>query len=138
MKKTYNGQEKLEKDKGGLQQQIDEKEEEAKIRARKHESELNQERIKLESVNRKLNIHENQAEENKANLAMYYEQNLSKDKKISQMEIKLKDYKYRIQVLRKEKHDIENTYEHKLSTLQPEDLNNALRISGNTLESKNS
>jgi len=32
-----------------------------------------------------------------------YEQNINKDKKISQMEIKLKEYKYLIQVLRKEK-----------------------------------
>lgn len=49
-----------------------------------------------------------------------YEQLLAKDKKISQMEIKLKEYKYKIQLLRKEKQEIENTYEHKLSNLQPE------------------
>ena len=47
-----------------------------------------------------------------------YEQLLGKDKKMSQMEIKLKDYKYRIQVLRKEKQDLENSYENKLSVLQ--------------------
>jgi hypothetical protein len=52
------------------------------------------------------------------------------------MEIKLKDYKYRIQVLRKEKQDLENTYENKLNSMQPED--HALRISEQTLESKNS
>jgi len=56
-----------------------------KIKARKYESELNQERIKLESVNRKLNIFESQSEENKASLEGYYEQLLAKDKKISQM-----------------------------------------------------
>lgn len=50
-----------------------------------------------------------------------YEQLLAKDKKISQMEIKLKEYKYRIQLLRKEKQEIENTYENKLSNLQPEE-----------------
>lgn len=51
-----------------LQKIINEKEEDMKIKARKYESELNQERIKLESVNRKLNIFESQSEENKASL----------------------------------------------------------------------
>jgi hypothetical protein len=46
---------------------------------------------------------------------------IAKDKKISQMEVRLKDYKYRIQVLRKEKQDLESTYENKLSSLQPEE-----------------
>ena len=92
-----------------------------KIKARKYESELNQERIKLESVNRKLNIFESQSEENKASLEGYYEQLIAKDKKISQMEVRLKDYKYRIQVLRKEKQDLESTYENKLSSFQPEE-----------------
>lgn len=101
-----------------LQQVINEKEEEMKIKVRKYESQLNQERIKLESVNRKLNIFENQSEQNKASLEGYYEQLLAKDKKISQMEIKLKDYKYRIQVLRKEKQDLQHTYQNKLSHLQ--------------------
>ena len=50
------------------------------------------------------------------------------------MEVKLRDYKYRIQVLRKEKQDLENTYENKLSSLQPEQNN--LRISERTEESK--
>ena len=35
------------------------------------------------------------------------------------METKLKEYKYKIQVLRKEKQDIENTYENKISSMQP-------------------
>ena len=52
---------------------------------------------------------------------------MAKDKKISQMEVKLRDYKYRIQVLRKEKQDLENTYEHKFNHMQPEDQ--TLRIS---------
>lgn len=34
------------------------------------------------------------------------------------MEIKLKEYKYLIQVLRKEKIEIEQTYEHKLSNMK--------------------
>ena len=42
------------------------------------------------------------------------------------MEVKLRDYKYRIQVLRKEKQDLENTYQNKLHILVPEDN---LRIS---------
>ena len=46
------------------------------------------------------------------------------------MEVKLRDYKYRIQVLRKEKQDLENTYENKLSSIQPEDPN--IRISERT------
>lgn len=64
---------------------------------------------------------------------------LAKDKKISQMEIRLKDYKYRIQVLRKEKQDLESTYENKLSNLQPEEpAQPILSIRENTLESKES
>ena len=50
------------------------------------------------------------------------------------MEVKLRDYKYRIQVLRKEKQDLENTYEHKFNHMQPEDK--TLRISQRTEESK--
>jgi len=51
-----------------------------------------------------------------------YDQLLAKDKKMSHMEIKLKEYKHMIQVLRKEKQDMENNYESKLSSLQPEEV----------------
>lgn len=102
------------------------------MKARKYESELNQERIKGESVQRKLSILESRAEESKASMDGMYEQLLGKDKKISHMEIKLKEYKYKIQLLRKEKQDIENTYEHKLSHLQPEEP--SLRLSQQSQE----
>ena len=106
-----------------------------KIKARKYEVELNQERIKLESLNRKLTIFETKSDQNKSEMDNMYEQLLGKDKKMSQMEIKLKDYKYRIQVLRKEKQDLENSYENKLSVLQV-DQTNSIGKSQNTEEDK--
>ena len=64
---------------------------------------------------------EGQTTENKASMDKMYEQMLTKDKKISHMEIKLKEYKYRIQVLRKEKQEMEHNYEDKINNLQPEE-----------------
>jgi uncharacterized protein YlbG (UPF0298 family) len=51
-----------------------------------------------------------------------YEQLLSKDKKIVHMETKLKEYKYIIQVQKKEKQEIEESYERTINSLKPNEM----------------
>jgi hypothetical protein len=51
-----------------------------------------------------------------------YEQLLAKEKKNTHMETKLKEYKYMIQLLKKEKHDLEKTYENKINDMRFVDL----------------
>ena len=51
-----------------------------------------------------------------------YEQLLSKDKKIVHMETKLKEYKYIIQVQKKEKQEIEESYERTINSLKPTEI----------------
>lgn len=48
-----------------------------------------------------------------------YEQLLSKDKKIVHMETKLKEYKYIIQVQKKEKHELEESLDKAINNAKP-------------------
>lgn len=51
-----------------------------------------------------------------------YEQLLSKDKKIVHMETKLKEYKYIIQVQKKEKHELEVSLDKAINSANPVEI----------------
>lgn len=65
-------------------------------------------------MKRSLNLLETKAEENKKLMDDMYEKKMIQDGKIVQMEKKLKEYKHHIQYLKKEKIEMERTFENKI------------------------
>lgn len=68
----------------------------------------------MDSMKRNLNNLENKSEENKKLLDEMYEKKMIQDGKTVHMEKKLKEYKHLIQYLKKEKVELERTFESKI------------------------
>lgn len=101
-----------------IKKQLESAEEQYQIKIKKQEICTNQERIKAEALKRSLTNLETQEEDNRKKLDAMYQEKIQQDGKILQMQKKLKEYKHLIQYLKKEKIELEKTFETKIKNME--------------------